>query len=160
MKPIVLATDGSPAAEVATTEAIELARATGMPLHVVVVWSTPTIAAFDYAGLTVVRELTEAEKDHAVSVAERTAGRARDAGVSVTADVHEGDPTQQICAAAAACDARMIVVGAHGWSVVKRLMLGSVSARLVHEAPCAVLVVRESERRRTVSGRPTALAGA
>jgi len=160
MKPIVLATDGSPAAEAATNEAIDLARATDMPLHVVVVWSTPTIAAFDYAGLTVVRELTEAEKDHAISVAERTAARARDAGVEVTADVHEGDPTQQICAAAAACDARMIVVGAHGWSVVKRLMLGSVSARLVHEAPCAVLVVRESERRRTVSGRPAALAGA
>jgi nucleotide-binding universal stress UspA family protein len=34
----------------------------------------------------------------------------------------------------------MIVVGAHGWGAVKRLVFGSVSLGVLHEAPCPVLV--------------------
>ena len=39
-------------------------------------------------------------------------------------------------------DAAMIVVGAHGWGAFKRLVFGSVSLGVLHEAPCPVLVVR------------------
>ena len=41
MKPILLATDGSPTAKQATTFAIELARATGWPLHALCAWAMP-----------------------------------------------------------------------------------------------------------------------
>lgn len=145
MRPVVLATDGSPSAEAARDEAIELALAMRVPLRVVVAWAMPTVAAFDYAALTVTHELTEAVREHALTVAEETAARARAAGVDVSTELREGDATEQICAVAESSSARMIVVGAHGWGAVKRLLLGSVSSRLVHEAPCAVLVVRASE---------------
>jgi nucleotide-binding universal stress UspA family protein len=36
----------------------------------------------------------------------------------------------------------MIVIGAHGWGAVRRLMHGSVSSAVMHDAPCPVLVVR------------------
>jgi hypothetical protein len=35
----------------------------------------------------------------------------------------------------------MIGVGAHGWSAVGRVLHGSVSTAVVHEARCPVLVV-------------------
>jgi nucleotide-binding universal stress UspA family protein len=38
--------------------------------------------------------------------------------------------------------ADVIVVGCRGHGAVKRLVSGSVSTWLVHNAPCAVLVVR------------------
>ena len=50
-----------------------------------------------------------------------------------------GDPTSEIRAAAEEKGARVIVVG-HG-SGIRRLIDGSVSARLVRKAPCDVLVV-------------------
>ena len=37
----------------------------------------------------------------------------------------------------------VMVAGAHGWGPVKRLVSGSVSSSLLHEAPCPVIVVRE-----------------
>ena len=45
-----------------------------------------------------------------------------------------------------------IVIGAHGNSTLRRF-LGSVSAKVVAEAPCTVTVVRTPQ---TVSGRPAA----
>jgi nucleotide-binding universal stress UspA family protein len=51
-----------------------------------------------------------------------------------------GDPTSEIRAAAEKSGAGVIVVGRG--SGLRRLIDGSVSARLVRRAPCDVLVVR------------------
>ena len=40
----------------------------------------------------------------------------------------------------------MIVVGNHGWNAIRRAVFGSVSAGLLHEAPCPVVVVRHKAR--------------
>ena len=50
-----------------------------------------------------------------------------------------GQVAGQICEAASADDSSLIVIGRRGLSGVKAL--GSVSERVVHRAPCAVLVV-------------------
>ena len=47
-----------------------------------------------------------------------------------------------IIEAAKQANADLIVVGTHGHGAAKRLVLGSVSTKLAHEAPCDVLVVR------------------
>ena len=51
MKPVMLATDGSPTAEEATQKAIELAKLLGAPLVVVTAWDIPysTLSADDLA---------------------------------------------------------------------------------------------------------------
>jgi len=45
MKPVLLATDGSPTAEKATDTAIELAKLLGTELVVMTVWTIPYTAA-------------------------------------------------------------------------------------------------------------------
>ena len=144
MKNILLATDGSPSARKATGAAVELAQATGGTLRVVAVWRVP-VYSFGYAPVDWTPELIEAERGHAQEVVEAAVRIAEEAGVHATAVLRQGDPAAEICEAADVCGADLIVLGAHGWGPIKRLMFGSVSTRVLHESPCPVLVVRGDE---------------
>ena len=53
-----------------------------------------------------------------------------------------GDAADALMHVARDQGAELIVVGTRGLGGLKRLVLGSVSAKLVREAPCDVLVVR------------------
>ncbi len=143
MNTFLLATDGSPSAAAATTTAIDLAKATGWKLHVVSVWHT-LVVAYGYAPVTYGANLSDAEREHARSVLEATMELARDAGISATTELRSGDAVEEICKAASEVNATLVVVGAHGWGPVRRVLFGSVSTGVLHEAPCPVLVVRGS----------------
>ena len=144
MKTILLATDGSPSARKATATAVELAQATGAALRVVTVWRVP-VYSFGYVPVDWTPELIDAERTHAHDVVEAAVNAAEDAGVSAIGLLRQGDPADEICEAAETHDADVIVIGAHGWGSLKRIVFGSVSTRVLHEAPCAVLVVRGVE---------------
>jgi nucleotide-binding universal stress UspA family protein len=53
-----------------------------------------------------------------------------------------GQPAPAIIAAAEEPGVDLVVIGARGLGVLGRLVLGSVSDRVVHHAPCPVLVVK------------------
>jgi len=67
--------------------------------------------------------------------AERRLGR------TVESLLVEGSPAEEIARVAEARSCDLLVTGTHGRTGVKRLVLGSVAARLLREAPCSVLVV-------------------
>lgn len=69
---------------------------------------------------------------------------ARETPAAVHFFVHAriGSPADEILSAAAELSADMIIVGSHGHTGMKRLMLGSVSERVVREAQCPVIVAR------------------
>jgi nucleotide-binding universal stress UspA family protein len=73
---------------------------------------------------------------------EEAAGILRGKGLDVREVEGHGDPAGVIADEARESGADLIVVGTRGRGVVARAVLGSVSTRLVHEAPCDVLVVR------------------
>lgn len=52
-----------------------------------------------------------------------------------------GKPADALMSLATETQADLIVVG-HGKTALQRLLLGSVSTKVVHDAPCDVLVVR------------------
>ena len=56
--------------------------------------------------------------------------------------VRVGAPVEHIVAAADDPGIDLVIVGARGFGPIKRLLLGSVSERVLHHAPCAVLVVK------------------
>jgi len=145
MKPILLATDGSPSAAEATREAIELARLLGAPLIATAVEhvTAPSYGYYGYA--EVYSELRKAEHEHVCDVLEAVAEKASDAGVGCTTFPREGIVADEICTLARDRDAAMIVIGAHGWGAVKRLVFGSVSQAVLHDAPCPVLIARGPE---------------
>lgn len=148
MSTIVLATDGSPSADKAAATAIGLATATGWPVHVVTVWDVPAYE-WGYAPVGYVPELTDALHEHAEAVIAAAEQLAAESGVEVTGEVRHGDAAREICAVALERGADLVVVGSHGWGALRRLVFGSVSTAVLHEATCPVLVVRgvtEDER--------------
>jgi nucleotide-binding universal stress UspA family protein len=64
----------------------------------------------------------------------------------VTRSMPIGHPGEAILAAAAGFDADVIVVGARGLGGMKRLLLGSVSERVLRDARCPVLIVKGPSR--------------
>jgi nucleotide-binding universal stress UspA family protein len=68
----------------------------------------------------------------------------RGAGLDVphaTMAAEEGDAAATIVDQAAALQANLVVLGTHGRSGVDRLLLGSVTEKVLRKAPCAVLTV-------------------
>ncbi|MCB1326236.1 MAG: universal stress protein [Spirochaetales bacterium] len=56
--------------------------------------------------------------------------------------VVEGFPAEKICEVAEQGHYDLIMIGSRGLSVVGRFLMGSVSDRVIHHAPCSVTVVR------------------
>ncbi len=53
-----------------------------------------------------------------------------------------GHPAERVVALATALDADIIVIGTHGRTGLKRIVLGSVAEEVVRRAPCTVHVIR------------------
>jgi nucleotide-binding universal stress UspA family protein len=142
MKPVLLATDGSSSAAEATLEAVELAKAFGAPLVAIAV-AHVTIPAYGFYGYgEILTDLMKIEKEHVEKVLEQVEGAARAAGVPCEVLSATGPVVDQIVKVARAREARVIVMGAHGWGPLRKIVYGSVSTGVLHEAPCPVLVVR------------------
>lgn len=142
MGPVLLATDGSPSAADARTQAIQLAATFGVPLAAVAVTHVePPLRA--YRGYPELRgKLVSLEQRRLADVLAETAALAREAGVPCEIVAGSGLVVEEVFRAARERDARLIVVGAHGWGPLGRALHGSVSSGLLDHPPCPVLVVR------------------
>jgi nucleotide-binding universal stress UspA family protein len=56
--------------------------------------------------------------------------------------VEEGDPAYGILAVAKEIGAGMIVMGTHGRTGIRRLLMGSVAEEVLRKAPCPVMTVK------------------
>jgi nucleotide-binding universal stress UspA family protein len=144
MKPVMLATDGSPTADKATATAIDLALKLNSDLLIVSVWDVPYLAysAMGFAPLSSNAEFAKLEEHEAGKAASEAAARGEEAGVETRVSVLRGFPVDAICEAAERFAPQFLVIGSHGWGAVKRALFGSVSTGVLHHAPCPVLVVR------------------
>lgn len=86
-------------------------------------------------------------KDRAASLTGQAAGSLQSRGLEAEASVREGEPRSEIINEAEAWPADLIVVGSHGYTGVKRWLLGSVAQSVVSHAPCSVEIVRSTSNR-------------
>jgi nucleotide-binding universal stress UspA family protein len=70
--------------------------------------------------------------------------RAEASGLRSAGGCVEGSPAKAVADRAAALDADLIVVGSHGYTGMRHALLGSVAEHIVREAPCSVLVIRNT----------------
>ena len=131
---ILLATDGSTCSDNALARALEIAQERKAKLSAVsVVYTNDEFYAL---GQNVVKELYQ-EADKVLDKVKKWAG---DLGVQAELFVRDGEPHQAITAMAAEISASLIVMGSHGRKGLTRLLMGSVTERVIGYADCPVLV--------------------
>jgi nucleotide-binding universal stress UspA family protein len=64
------------------------------------------------------------------------------AGRFHTTHIHVGQPAEVIARMAGELVCDLIVMGSHGWGGMVGLVMGSVASRVLHLAPCPVLLVK------------------
>jgi nucleotide-binding universal stress UspA family protein len=135
MKNIVLAYDGSEPAKRALERTAELANGAA----VTVISAVHILPAMGRAGAAIDEgEVTE-RKQELEDAAEYLRGKGIEPETVEARGVDVGDA---ILEEARETDADLIVVGSSGKNLAERIVLGSVSSKVVHESPCDVLVVR------------------
>ena len=135
-KKILVATDGSKFSSIATAKAIDFAKAYGGSLVVVSVVDVP--AEFYAEAPQAVDDMVRKAKEYTAAV--RTQAEA--AGVRSETFVGEADAFEAIVKLAGEQAVDMIVVGSHGRTGLRRLLMGSVTEKVIGHAACPVLVVR------------------
>ncbi len=135
---IVCATDGSEHARKALSLARDLAKLHGAQLFLVHAYpSMSDLLGFkDYSSIATHR-IANGQKilDEALEALQGT-------GIVVETELLEGPTAEAILKVAETRKADLIVLGARGLSPITGLLLGSVSQKILHHAPCPVLVVR------------------
>ncbi len=149
MQSILVATDGSEAADRAVDVAAEIAKAVGGNL--------PSLTVGGNLSTEEMRQLSSAEKDLwdaldslSKQILRRGMERARRVGVSMAkTHIAWGDPTAAIIETVRREAIDTVVVGRRGRGQLAGLLLGSVSQKVVTLAPCIVIVVPYSDAKMT-----------
>ena len=144
-KHILLATDGSAACDQATRTAIGLARTHGAKLTALYV-----VDPYPYLGIGQANPLgfqayVAAAHSHAGKALARAAELCDDGGSPIAMEtriVEEATSSHGIAQTAVDEKADLIVIGSHGHGALRKLMLGSVTNKVLVEATVPVLVVR------------------
>ena len=137
-KKILVATDGSKFSSIAVNKAIDFAAAYGGSLVVVSVVDVPSEFYAEAPGA--VEDMVRKAKEYTAAVRKQ----AEAAGVKAETYVGESETFEAIVKLARDEAVDMIVVGSHGRTGLRRLLMGSVTEKVIGHAPCPVLVAKSS----------------
>lgn len=138
---ILLPTDGSEAAENAVDKAYELAEKFDADLHALYVIETEALPAFTNLDTEPMREAHKRRGEDLLAEIEANAPD----GVIVTKAIEEGHAESTIVEYAKDHDVDVITMGTHGRGGLGRVLIGSVTERVLREAPCSVMVTPVEE---------------
>lgn len=153
---VVVAFDFSPSSELALARAVEVvARAPQHVLHVAAILAEHNGVLMGTLGGVTYHDADKLQQLVSEKVAAAFAGRPTAAEVEFYVHARIGKPHEEILDLARDVSADLIFIGSHGKTGLERVILGSVSERVVREAQCPVMVVRaktypEVERERVV----------
>jgi len=135
LEKLLLSSDGSEFSEGAIREAINFSKRCSSKLFAVSVIETNP--EFETLAPQLVEKMGKKTREHLESLK----SRASKEGVECEILVHQGEePYQYIVEDAAKNNVEMIIMGRRGRTGLKRLMMGSVTAKVIGHAPCNVLV--------------------
>lgn len=148
-KRILAAVDGTELAEEVLETAIAISKRFDSDVHVVHAVHEGVLAGLlkseDEDDGTVMGPngpVEPAEPDDAVSVVRRMREHAEMHGTVITMHTPEGSPGEEIVRVAEEVHADLIVLGIHEKSLVRRLLVGSVSGFVIENGPVSTLIVK------------------
>jgi len=143
MKSILVASDGSRHSDAAAMEAVSIAKRCGAKLTVMSVVPSESISPFDIVHSEMQRGLiADKEQKAAEYNIKNIKDMAEKEGIGIEGLIQEGKPYEAIVSTATEKNIDLIVVGSHGRTGLEKLLMGSVTERVIGLAPCAVLIVK------------------
>ena len=146
MKRFLCPTDFSEAAEAAVADAARLAAALGAEIVLLHVSSEAPLWS-ETLYTPKVRQVFESQRAWAATALETRVTALAAAGVPARAVVKSGVAWEEILRAAREEQVDVIVMGTHGRTGLNRMLLGSVTERVLRQASCPVLTVRPAASR-------------
>lgn len=140
-KNLVVALDGSSCAEHALAVALALAKAEGSKIAVCAVVD-PTSAIWSSSNPSAEQAFADAEA-RAQRTVDAAVVKGAAGGVPAEGNLLLGSPAYEIASYAAKKNADAIVMGTHGRSGLKRLLMGSVAEEVLRSASIPVVIVRD-----------------
>jgi len=137
LETLLVATDGSRYSRQAAWRAIQLAQVAGGFLHVLTVLDIPP--GFEQEA----PEVAAALRSGLEKLVAEVTGQAEDLKVKARGWVRQGPAYQEVVKLAQELPAHLLIMGSHGRTGLKRLLMGSVTERVIGHAPCPVLVVKK-----------------
>ncbi len=142
MKKILIPTDFSPGSAGAMRVAVRMARDIEAKLVVVHAWQIPALA-FGSEPFSMAPELLQTMSDDARRGLDAAVEEAKRQGADASGIMLNGVPWSRVAEVADADpEIGLIVMGTHGRTGLKRVVLGSVAEKVVRHAPCSVLITR------------------
>lgn len=150
-KKILIPTDGSTLSAQAANKGVAFARQIGaeiVALHV----TQPFAATVGFDGMAAAYAITDEDYEKNATqqshkFIQAVVDRAETAGVKATVrSVSNFNVADAVASVATEENCDLIFIGSHGRSGLSRLLLGSVTAKVLNLAPCAVLVYRVKDK--------------
>jgi nucleotide-binding universal stress UspA family protein len=136
---ILVTIDESPVAAKAAGAAIDLARRYQAEL-----WAISVVPIPEYGGtLGEVREVKNEGETRLGARLNEVKGRGQALGIEVKTELVYGHPAEAILKYISKKGFDLVVVGHKGNSAIDRFLLGSVSSKVVHHAPCSVILIKD-----------------
>ena len=143
---VVLATDGSPPARLATTIVASWPLFAGLPSLVVgVAAASPRYSGVVLAAAerrTAYERAIASSTDRLAAVVDEAVEHVSTEGRKVESEIRVGDAGTEIVATAQEWAADFVAIGAYGEPLLRRLVLGSVARKVLDGARSSVLVAR------------------
>lgn len=141
---ILVAYDGSENSNQALDYAKELAQLNAnSKVHILTAWMAPMgMASYEVNAHIRYDEILKSHEEDAKSKLAEAESRVAEIKERCQFNQVQGHPSTTIVNYAEENGIDLIVLGNRGLSGVKKLFLGSVSNRVVQDAPCAVLVIK------------------
>jgi len=145
---ILVPTDFSTGAENAAVAACAFARAVGGSITLLNIYNPPSLMLPDGSTFAPTpAELVEATQraDHALAAHKRALTERVGGHVAIEVASTIGDAADEILRLAESGKYDIVVMGTHGRTGIRRMMLGSVAEKVLRRAPIPVLTVREHD---------------
>jgi nucleotide-binding universal stress UspA family protein len=134
---ILVGYDGSKESEKALEVALAIANTMDSKVEVLAVAQPP-----EPPTAVEMEAVLDDAREHYDKALRRIADAAKENGIEIETAVAVGHPAEQIIRQAERGLADLIVVGRRGLSALEKMVMGSVSERVLRYAPCPVLVTR------------------
>ncbi|TAL24497.1 MAG: universal stress protein [Nitrospirae bacterium] len=133
---ILISTDGSKYSKAATEKAIDLAQSYGGQMEAVSV--VDVTEEFHTEAPGAVEELVRKAKGFVDDIRKKAEAE----GIKTETFVREGETSRVITDLSKEFKSDVIVMGSHGRTGMNRLLMGSVTEKVIGYAPCPVLIVK------------------